>query len=601
MKQKLILALFMLSLGIIGAQAQGAGLSQGEAVKAPKPTATKAKKTCPNCGITMGNITYPWQHEEWCPYYRERNSGGGGGGGTRVISSPASSNAGIIAGGIAAGLGGLLSNAINKIGSEDKADYSIYKNTKQGGFLNWTYAYDPNKEQRYVVVRAGDKVGIWENSWTSSSSKKRYPGEWMIKPKKYDYIWMSYSGLSEGKGSGIIVGVVGVKQKNSDAMFYGLNEANQGWGSGNEILKPDKYTKFKTVRALENTPLVVAFGYTDKQGREQWDLWTIAYRENKKFDHLNAVQMGGPYDDATVWDKYVRVTNGGRSRMLDHFGKDVFNRDFAQVGTPFGPTKMAWAQDVAGGKYGVIDSLGRSLLPCQYDDIRILDRGVLLTKGGKKGYYYANGNQMPCEYDKIREYGSGLLVEKDGNTWIEHAGKSIPLYLYNTEEEIQKVAEKRHRNFEDKTFEKWYAKESAAVREQYMKKDQFEKESDYKIRIADKAAVEKYVSEKMGDAMSRFLTQNLAKDSLFISNQYDSEMECFEFFPHQCPWNAFRYPVSIDEAKEFDRWFRRAEITDRMLRFDTPAVKQCTLKLWKPIGKYGGREWISYDTVLDDN
>jgi len=589
MKQKLILALFMLSLGIIGAQAQGAGLSQGEAVKAPKPTATKAKKTCPNCGITMGNITYPWQHEEWCPYYRERNSGGGGG--TRVVSSPASSNAGIVAGGIAAGLGGLLSNAINKIGSEDKADYSIYKNTKQGGFLNWTYAYDPNEEQKYVVVRAGDKVGIWKNAGVYNHNKERYPGEWMIRPKKYDYIWMSYCGTEFKKG---VMAVVGVKQKNSDTMFYGLNSGNK------ELVKPNKYTKFRTVRALENTPLVVAFGYTDEQGRDKWDLWKVVMVKEKKVSYPNAVQMGGPYDDVAVWDKYVRVTNGGRSRMLDHFGKDVFNRDFAQVGTPFGPTKMAWSQDEAGGKYGVIDSLGRTLLPCQYDMIRIMDRGALLTKNGKKGYYYANGNQVPCEFDNIREYGSGLLVKKDGNTWIEHAGKNIPLYLYNTEEEIQQVAEKYHRNFEDKTFEKWYAKESAAVREQYMKKDQFEKESNYKIRIADKAAAEKYVSEKMGDAMSRFLTKNLAKDSLFIAIQYDSEMECFEFFPIQCPWNAFRYPVSIDEAKEFSGCFRRAEITDRMLRFDTPAVKQCTLKLWKPVGKYGGGRWISYDVVLDD-
>ena len=589
MKQKLILALFMLSLGIIGAQAQGAGLSYGEAVKAPAPTTTKAKKTCPNCGITMGNITYPWQHEEWCPYYRERNSGGGG---TRVVSSPASSNAGIVAGGIAAGLGGLLSNAINKIGSEDKADYSIYKNTKQGGFLNWTYAYDPNEEQKYVVVRSGDKVGIWKNAGVYRHNKERYPGEWMIRPKKYDYIWMSYCGTELKKG---VMAVVGVKQKNSDTMFYGLNSGEK------ELVKPNKYTKFRTVRALENIPLVVAFGYTDEQGRDKWDLWKVVMVKEKKVSYPNAVQLGGPYDDAAVWDKYVRVTNGGRSRMLDHFGKDVFNRDFAQVGPPFGPTKMAWSQDETGGKYGVIDSLGRSLLPCQYDGINILDRGAMLTKNGKKGYYYANSNQVPCEYDNIREYGTGLLVKKDGNTWIEHAGKSIPLYLYNTEEEIQQLAEKYHRNFEDKTFEKWYAKESAAVREQYMKKDQFEKESDYKIRIADKAAVEKYVSEKMGDAMSRFLTQNLAKDSLFISNQYDSEMECFEFFPHQCPWNAFRYPVSIDEAKEFDRWFRRAEITDRMLRFDTPAVKQCTFKLWKPVGEYGGGIWTSYNVVLEDD
>ena len=109
MKQKLILALFMLSLGIIGAQAQGAGLSYGEAVKAPAPTTTKAKKTCPNCGIIKGNITYPWQHESWCPHYRSQ-----GGGSSSSRSSSSSSGAAYTAASAATSvLGSLLSGMIS--------------------------------------------------------------------------------------------------------------------------------------------------------------------------------------------------------------------------------------------------------------------------------------------------------------------------------------------------------------------------------------------------------------------------------------------------------------------------------------------------------
>ena len=72
--KRILLSLALLTTVAVGAQAQGAGLSQGQAYVAPTTTPTKAKKTCPNCGITMGNITYPWQHESWCPYYR--SSGG---------------------------------------------------------------------------------------------------------------------------------------------------------------------------------------------------------------------------------------------------------------------------------------------------------------------------------------------------------------------------------------------------------------------------------------------------------------------------------------------------------------------------------------------
>ena len=53
----------------------GAGLSQGTPLANPTANPTAAKKSCASCGIRMYNVTYPWQHETWCPYYRSKNSG----------------------------------------------------------------------------------------------------------------------------------------------------------------------------------------------------------------------------------------------------------------------------------------------------------------------------------------------------------------------------------------------------------------------------------------------------------------------------------------------------------------------------------------------
>ena len=32
-------------------------------------------KVCSECGIVKYNVTYPWQHHTWCPYYRPQSSG----------------------------------------------------------------------------------------------------------------------------------------------------------------------------------------------------------------------------------------------------------------------------------------------------------------------------------------------------------------------------------------------------------------------------------------------------------------------------------------------------------------------------------------------
>jgi hypothetical protein len=588
--KRIVIGMLALVMGTAYAHAQGAGLSQGEAVKAPSYTPQTKRKKCPQCGITMGNVTYPWQHESWCPHYRER--GGGGDSAPRMSSgsSVSTSNAGIVAGGIASGLGSYLSGALsNWLNSEPKRDYSVYKNTQPGTFLNWgsDYDYEPNKEQKYVVVRAGNKVGVWENSWVTRDKKTRYPGEWLIKPTKYDYIWMSHSGLKEYPS--FFVSVVGVKQKEGDAssgMFYGFTL--------HEFTKLNKYTDFRTRLAKsKEIPLVVAFGYTDEQGRKLWDLWSVALEKKKKSVGQKAVQLGGPYEDVTVWDEYVRVTNGGRHKLLDHYGREIYNRDFARIGTPTGPAKVVWAQNEAGGKYGVIDSLGRTVLPFENEEISLCDGGtVIYGNGGLYGALLPNGERVPMEYKKIsetfwtRDNGQNvitLFVEKDGvNYYISH-GKLIPVIApVNLEAKHSPDDSTSYYNTLVKygcSFSSWYDKKTAKLKEEFMQRGEFEREADYKARIADSANLGKYLSSKISAPVDEYLKSFPIKN-LARLGKYDMDNECFPVSLDQAPWEVVRIPVPLDVAPEFKK---KASVeynsTEQELRNDFPAIKSVKIKV----------------------
>ena len=106
--KRIVIWTLALVMGTLYAQAQGAGLSQGEAVKQTTSNPSTTRKTCPSCGITKGNVTYAWQHESWCPYYREQ-----GGGGSAHKSSGSSSTAYTAASAATSALGSLLSGMIS--------------------------------------------------------------------------------------------------------------------------------------------------------------------------------------------------------------------------------------------------------------------------------------------------------------------------------------------------------------------------------------------------------------------------------------------------------------------------------------------------------
>ena len=142
--KRILISLAMLVTTTMGAWAQGAGLSQGQAVKQTTANPTTTFKTCSHCGITMGNITYAWQHESWCPYYRSS----GGSSTTRKSTSSYGTYTAASAASYALGsvLSGLISNGFNR---KSKAEKSIEaynqeraEREKEKALLNIEYAKD---------------------------------------------------------------------------------------------------------------------------------------------------------------------------------------------------------------------------------------------------------------------------------------------------------------------------------------------------------------------------------------------------------------------------------------------------------------------------
>ena len=174
----------------VSAHAQ-AGLSQGQAVVNPTTNPTAGKKHCPHCGITMGNITYPWQHETWCPYYRSQGSGGGSSSSSASVSSALTATA-LSAGSMA--LGSALSSLLTNAMDHSSGDNNYYRNDNFGGQVSFTTQYQRDDDHTCVVLRdpKTGKKGIWHNAYVfNKSGRDPQPtsGFWVLEPQ-FEQIYM---------------------------------------------------------------------------------------------------------------------------------------------------------------------------------------------------------------------------------------------------------------------------------------------------------------------------------------------------------------------------------------------------------------------------
>lgn len=562
--------------------AQGAGLSRGQAVEKTTPNPTSAKKTCSYCGIEMGNITYAWQHESWCPYYKPRSSAG---------SQSSSSSANQVAAGVAAAaVGSALADAFsNWLNSEPKGDYKRYTTSVPGHTLD--YRYDERsggkKVPKYVVLRdAGkDKLGVWENAWTYTESAKYdknygkmtdYPGQWLIKPK-YDFINLRSSGLGLTNNC---VAIVGLKSgKGDDApMKYGLVEANIGWGYGHELL-PAKFDGFAATHPENGLALLAILGNKGKDGKMTWGVWRVGRKKKpNQFDKMEAFSvLPEQFESVTIYpsDNYIAASKNGKYGLYDKEGHSLLPHEYASLSVS--PTGLVRAQKEEGGKFGVLDLQGKTLVPFEYENVILCNGGTAIYgNGGLYGALLPGGEKVPVEYTQIKEsfwvkIGGEkvitLFMEKDGICCYRSNGSLIP---------VQTTADGEAKEI---SFSSWYNEKTAKLKEEFLQRGEFEREADYQARTADPANLGKYLSSNIPAPVDEYLKQS---EHSIVFEKYDTENECFPVHLKETPWDIIRIPVPFDAAPEFkERAYVNTAQYELELRDDYPAIKSVTIEMQK--------------------
>ena len=574
-----------------------AGLSQGQALKQTTANPTSAKKTCSYCGIEMGNITYPWQHETWCPYYKSRSAAGSS------SSSSSSSVASQAAAGVAAvAVGSALGNALsNWLNSEPKGDYKRYTTNVPGHTLGYKYDERSGGEKvpDYVVLRDSgkDKLGVWKNAWTYTETMKSdknygkmtdYPGQWMIKPK-YDFINLRSPGVdAEGYAIGGCVAIVGLKSGKGDnaPMKYGLVEANISWGYGHELI-PVKYAGCVAANP-ENLgwTLLVIMGNPGKDGKMIWGVWRVGKkRKPNQFDKMEAFSvLPEQFEAVTIYQPgYIAASKYGKFGLYDKEGHNLLPHEYASLSVS--PTGIVRAQKEEGGKFGVLDLQGKTLVPFDYENVILCNGGTAIYgNGGLYGALLPSGESIPIEYTNIRESfwikkgGEKVItiyVEKDGISYYRSNGRLIPVRTTLDVEAKEGIS-----------FSSWYNEKTAKLKEEFMKKGEFEKEADYQARIADPANLGNFLSSRIPAPVDEYMKQSKHR---IVFGTYDTENECFQSYLEESPWDIIRIPVPIDVAPYFKEK-RRANITpsELVLLDDYPAIKSMTIAV-------GGETWRDKD------
>lgn len=574
-----------------------AGLSQGQALKQTTANPTSAKKTCSYCGIEMGNITYPWQHETWCPYYKSRSAAGSS------SSSSSSSVASQAAAGVAAvAVGSALGNALsNWLNSEPKGDYKRYTTNVPGHTLGYKYDERSGGEKvpDYVVLRDSgkDKLGVWKNAWTYTETMKSdkdygkmtdYPGQWMIKPK-YDFINLRSPGVdSEGYAIGGCVAIVGLKSGKGDnaPMKYGLVEANISWGYGHELI-PVKYAGCVAANP-ENVgrTLLMIMGNPGKDGKMIWGVWRVGKkRKPNQFDKMEAFSvLPEQFEAVTIYQPgYIAASKYGKFGLYDKEGHNLLPHEYASLSVS--PTGIVRAQKEEGGKFGVLDLQGKTLVPFDYENVILCNGGTAIYgNGGLYGALLPSGESIPIEYTNIRESfwikkgGEKVItiyVEKDGISYYRSNGRLIPVRTTLDVEAKEGIS-----------FSSWYNEKTAKLKEEFMKKGEFEKEADYQARIADPANLGNFLSSRIPAPVDEYMKQS---EHRIVFGTYDTENECFQSYLEESPWDIIRIPVPIDVAPYFKEK-RRANITpsELVLLDDYPAIKSMTIAV-------GGETWRDKD------
>ena len=569
-----------------------AGLSRGEAVVNPAGNPQQAKKHCPHCGITMGNITYPWQHENWCPYYRSNGSG----------SSSSSSSSSVTATAISTGaavLGSAISSLITSAMDHSSGDNNYYRNEAFGGQISFKTDWYSDDDHTCVVLRdpKSGKKGIWHNAYVFNHKSDPQPtsGFWILQPV-FDQIYM---GEHMSKAFAITCQTKTKKgQEKQEWQVYEFGLGSMCYKGHATIISP--FTAEDVEFSLKTDKLML-----QKDGL--WGLYKVARsgpNEIKKRPITLKPLAEPQFDSIQFYGTQNCVWKNGHAGIIDDNGKELIPVKYKDVGTVIGKNKWAWAV-ADDGNAGLVNTKGEVILPIEHGSIHVDEYGVSARREGEDKYFVllADGTKTPALYDDVTFTKDGYVFEQNGlygfanqqgKTVLEPAFESIQ--IVNHDPELVKFTKINDDYVGKKMFfvkqdGKWGVKRWAdgsyimeplvldrskvlyylgtlktfdyemMERDQRASystgKDEFETQAQYEARQADPAVNAVYVDKKMEGFPLLFLRTQIKKAAESGSgmtigwHDYDVDRQAFPFSSNLSPIPIYYLPVPIEEGPAF--------------------------------------------------
>ena len=514
--KKLILFTILCTVSA-AALAQGAGLSQGQAYKAPSPTPQASVKRCPECGIVKGNVTYPWQHECWCPYYRPQGSGGGGS--SHSSAHVSQTTAGLAANVLTSALGAALVSSMNSGSGGRDFDFGF------NGHQTFTNNRPGGSNGRYVVVRdeRADGVGIYNNS-----SEK-----WELRPLKYQALNISDMGA--------------VLAQSYRSSKWGVVNGYTG-----HVIVPLKYGNAAGAAKLSSPKLL--YPTKEKKGpcdvlvktKSGWKLLPERYEEGAIIEKARA---------------YATLKKDGLKGVIGTDGEWFVKPEWIDVIplNDIGDKPAFYVKNDSG--WGLMAD-GKIIFPNEYRYMHLLNNGHLICcrNGGKYGVCSLDGKYfIQPVFDSIDPWTTDLFkgqqfykIKIDGKygLYTDDGVLALPP-IYADDKSLERAAA----TYQQDSYSQFIKRK---VQHLSVTKGEFEKTSDFEARQKDPVLQQKYMDEYITGAEEEFVRNYLThvKDHKFSISAYDADKECFYVNDSATTRNnPYVVKVPVEKAPQFKKEF----------------------------------------------
>ena len=217
---------------------------------------------------------------------------------------------------------------------------------------------------------------------------------------------------------------------------YGDSQ-EQDYKEAGKLLDDGKYAEaaeeFKALGSYEDSSQMTLYAQA-RQAEEEGDYKTATnlystipqvLDSQARCDDISLHMYGFTWDSFSGNEDIVLVVKDGKFGHIDTAGRIVAPCEWDDA-DPFSEGLAGVKKD---GKWGYVDTAGKLVIPCEWDYAEFFDDGLAcVTKDGKSGYIDTAGRLVvPCEWEWVAGFDNGLACVRENEKYgfIDTTGKLV--------------------------------------------------------------------------------------------------------------------------------------------------------------------------------